>query len=100
MPVAVSARAPKPVFARKGANPTLETIEYIRALLEQAGQPVSRNRILDQLAAWGHSSSRPSLNAALSFLSRDGSLIEGSKGLQWVPQAEGRVLDAIRRSHA
>lgn len=96
MSVSIQAHAPKPSFARKGANPTLETIEYVRAILVRAGQPLSRNRILAQLAAWGHATNRPSLNAALAFLAQDGSVIDGSKGLQWLPQAEGPILESIR----
>lgn len=92
--------APKPEFARPGANPTLQTIEFIRAILQSAHGPVSRNQILGRLRAWGHGTSRPSLNAALAFLSHEGALVEGSKGLQWTTPATGDVLDTIRRKRS
>src|SRR5688572_20585428 len=88
---------PKPLFAKPGANPTLETIEYIRAALRLAGGPVSRNELLRRLTAWGHGTSRPSLNAALAFLGEAGAVVEGSKGLQWASPAQGSVLETIRR---
>lgn len=98
MSMAVAARAPKPKFARKGANPSLELLEYVRAILVQAGEPVSRNQIMAHLAQWGHSTNRPTLNAALDFLGQDGSVIDGSKGLQWIPEAKGKLLATLRAS--
>lgn len=98
--MAASTKPPRPEFAGPGANPTLETLEYIRTVLRRAEGPVSRNEILRQLSAWGHSTTRKSLNAALRFLGADGSVAEGSKGLIWVPAARGPVLDAIRRGES
>lgn len=95
--MAAQAKPPKPRFARPGANPTLATLEYIRSALRVADGPVSRNALLERLGAWGHSTTRQSLNAALGFLAQDGSVAEGSKGLIWVPAASGPVLEAIRR---
>lgn len=95
MSMAVAARPPKPRFARKGANPSLEMMEYVRAILVQAGRPVSRNQILDHLAAWGHSTNRPTLNAALRFLAQDGSVFEGSKGIQWIGQPDEKMRAAL-----
>lgn len=89
--------APPVEFARKGANPTLMTIELIRGALRQMHAPVSRNRLLELLSAWGHGTSRQSLNAALGLLMGDGLVMEGSKGLQWVPEAEGNIRDTILR---
>jgi len=99
MRVAMVGRAPKPQFAKRGANPTLEMIEYVRAILQKADAPVSRNHILRQLAKWGHSTNRPTLNAIIGFLGADGSVAQGSKGLIWVPQASGDLLDAIRNGN-
>jgi hypothetical protein len=95
VPMAISARAPRPVFSRPRANPTLETIEYIRSALQGSDGPVSRNRLLDQLAEWGHSTSRQSLNAAVAFLAADGNVVEGSKGILWVPPASAQLREII-----
>ncbi len=92
-----------PRFARLGANPTLEMIEYIRSALIAAGEPLSRNQLLQILAAWGHMTTRRSLNAALSFFAEDGIVSEGRKGVVWVPAASEELLrqvDATRRSSA
>ena len=91
------ARAPRPKYARRGANPTLETIEYVLAALQEAEGPVSRNRLLATLGRWGHSTTRQNLNAALSFLGGQGMVAEGSKGLIWVPEASPELLEAIRK---
>ncbi|MHB8634577.1 MAG: hypothetical protein ACYDBQ_11550 [Thermoplasmatota archaeon] len=52
---------------------------------------------MDLLSEWGHGTSRQSLNAALGHLMGDGLVMEGSKGLQWVPEAEGNIRDTILR---
>jgi hypothetical protein len=88
---------PELEFARPGANPTLESIEYVRAILRQAEEPISRNEILRRLTDWGHSMSRQSLNAALDFLAADGCVGEGSKGLIWVPEASPQLASEIAR---
>jgi hypothetical protein len=95
--MATSSHPPRLEFARTGANPTLETIEYIRAALRQDMIPLSRNELLRILASWGHSTTRRSLNSALEFLGAEGCVVEGSKGVAWVPQASPKLLEAIRR---
>jgi hypothetical protein len=57
---------------------------------------MSRNQLLAILADWGHSTSRQSLNAVLSFLEADGSVVFGSKGVMWVPPASPQILEIIR----
>ncbi len=91
------AKAPTPKYARPGANPTLETIEYVLAALQNSGGPVSRNRLLATLATWGHSTTRQNLNVALDFLGDQGMVAEGSKGLLWVPEASPALLETIRK---
>lgn len=91
------AKSPRLRYARPGANPTLETIEYVVSTLQKTDGPISRNQILATLARWGHSTTRPSLNAALAFLGDEGMIAEGSKGLIWVPEASPKLLEAIRK---
>jgi hypothetical protein len=95
--MAQGTKPPRPRYARPGANPTLETIEYVLAALQKTGGPVSRNRLLATLGEWGHSTTRQSLNAALNFLGDQGMIAEGSKGLIWVPEASPDLLEAIRK---
>ena len=94
------ARAPPLEFARPGANPTLESIEYVRAILRSAEEPLSRNEILRVLSDWSHSMTRQSLNAALGFLAADGSVAEGSKGLIWVPEASPGLLAELSKARS
>lgn len=93
-------RAPPLEFARPGANPTLESIEYVRAILRSAEEPLSRNEILRVLSDWSHSMTRQSLNAALGFLAADGSIAEGSKGLIWVPEASSALLAELSKARS
>jgi hypothetical protein len=94
--MAISLKPPRKTHARTGANPTLRTVEYVRAALKAADGPVSRNHLLLILREWGHSTTRRSLNAAIAFLAEDGSVGEGSKGLVWIEQATGKLLEAVR----
>lgn len=87
-------------FARKGANPTLESIEYVRAILRAAEGPISRNDILRVLAGWSHSTTRQSLNAAIDFLAADGYVAKGSKGLIWVPEASPALARSISKARS
>jgi hypothetical protein len=87
---------PEPKYARRGANPTLETMEYVIGVLRNSEEPVSRNRVLSVLSGWGHSTTRQSLNAALAFFGDQGMIAEGSKGLIWVPEASPELLAAVR----
>src|SRR3989475_12571656 len=82
--MAPSARSPRLRYAKPGANPTLETIEYVVSALQKSDGPISRKRILATLARWGHSTTRPSLNAALAFVGDEGLAPEASKGRGWV----------------
>lgn len=88
---------PRPVFAKQGANPTLETVEYIREALRAAEGPISRNGLLSMLRGWGHSTSRQSLNATLEFFGDMGMVAEGSKGLIWVPEMSDALWEATRK---
>jgi len=90
-------KVPKPVFAKPGANPTLETIEYIRKALKAADGPLSRNELLRSLRKWGHSTSRQSLNAALEFFGDMGMVATGSKGVIWVPPMSDALWEATRK---
>ncbi len=100
IPMSSLLRPPHLEFARPGANPTLESIEYVRSILREANEPLSRNDILRTLAGWSHSMGRQSLNAILGFLAADGSVAEGSKGLIWVPEAPTQLADAIKRGRS
>ena len=96
--MAISARPPRLEFAHEGANPTLETIEYIRAILRAAETPISRNEILRKLAAWGHSTTRQTLNAAIAFLGADGNVAEGSKGVLWLSEPSPKLTQGLRHA--
>jgi len=86
-------------YAKSGANPSLSKIEYVRAILQRAEEPISRNALLAVLAKWGHSTNRPSLNAILEFFGDNGMVVEGSKGLIWVPEAPPQLLEVIRTGY-
>ena len=92
--------APRPKFAKRGANPGLAKVEAIREILHKAKRPASRNQLLAELKTWGMGMNRPSLNAILEFLASEGQIIEGRQGLEWVPAARGRILETILRKRS
>jgi hypothetical protein len=87
---------PRLKFARRGANPTLEMIEFVRAALIAASEPVSRNRILRTLSEWNHTTTRRSLNAALEFFEAHGLVEEGRRGVLWLPTSTPAMVQALR----
>lgn len=93
-------RPPQLRFARAGANPTLETLEYVQSALTAVGGPVSRNRLMTILASWGHATTRRSLNVALEFYFAIGVLEEEPEGLIWVSPSPKNPRQLIGRRPA
>ena len=76
---------------------TLGTTEVVMSLLQGAGDPVSRNRLLAELKASGHTTTRARLNRALEFCFEMGLAIEGSKGIQWTHTTSPSLLRSLAR---
>jgi hypothetical protein len=74
---------------------TLGTTEIVMSLLQEAGDPVSRNWLLDRLKESGHTTSRARLNRALEFCIDHGLAIEGSKGIQWTHSTSPSLLRTL-----
>ncbi len=74
---------PCPMASIAKPDVTLSTVEHVCRLLESSRVPVSRNKLLADLAAKGHTTTRPRLNRALGFFFDLGLAVEGSKGIQW-----------------
>jgi hypothetical protein len=71
-------------------------IEYVRAALLAAGEPVSRNHLLRVLAEWNHTTTRRSLNAILAFFQGHDLVEEGPRGVLWIPTATPAMVQALR----
>jgi hypothetical protein len=67
------------------------------SLLQEVGDPVSRNWLLEQLKNSGHTTSRARLNRALNFCFEYGLAIEGSKGVQWTHTTSPSLLRALAK---
>ena len=76
---------------------TLGTTEVVMSLLQEAGDPVSRNWLLERLKESGHTTSRARLNRALTFCLELGLAVEGSKGIQWTHSTSPNLLNAVRK---
>jgi hypothetical protein len=74
---------------------TLGTTEVVMSLLQGAGEPVSRNYLLEKLKESGHTTTRARLNRALQFCFDLGLAIEGSKGIQWTHTTHPGLLRAL-----
>jgi len=87
------------VAARPTHRPdvTLGTTEVVMSLLQEAGDPVSRNWLLQRLKDTGHTTSRARLNRALDFCLDHGMAIEGSKGIQWTHTTSPSLLSALAK---
>jgi hypothetical protein len=67
------------------------------SMLQEAGDPVSRNWLLGKLKESGHTTSRARLNRALEFCFEHGLAIEGSKGVQWTHTTSPILLRALAK---
>lgn len=67
------------------------------SLLQEAGDPVSRNWLLQRLKESGHTTSRARLNRALAFCLEHGLAVEGSKGVQWSHTTSPSLLRAASK---
>jgi hypothetical protein len=76
---------------------TLGTTEVVMSLLQEAGDPVSRNWLLERLKQTGHTTSRARLNRALQFCLDLGLAVEGSKGIQWTHTTSPSLLKSLVR---
>ena len=88
------------VVSQRGHRPdvTLGTTEVVMSLLQEAGDPVSRNWLLSHLKEAGHTTTRPRLNRALEFCFVHGLAVEGSRGIQWIHTASPSLLRALAKS--
>lgn len=76
---------------------TLGTTELVMSLLQEAGDPVSRNWLLQRLKDSGHTTSRARLNRALAFCLELELAVEGSKGIQWTHSTSPSLLRSLSR---
>ena len=76
---------------------TLGTTELVMSMLQEAGDPVSRNWILLRLKESGHTTTRARLNRALKFCFDLGLAIEGSKGIQWTHTTSPSLLKTLAK---
>lgn len=67
------------------------------SLLQEAGDPVSRNWLLLRLKESGHTTSRARLNRALDFCFEHALAIEGSKGIQWTHSTSPSLLRSLAK---
>lgn len=75
-----------------------EMAARVGKILKAADGPLRRTAIARQLAATGKPAARKEIDWAIDDLSRTGSVIEGSKGVQWTAPAQDSVLGTIRRN--
>ena len=76
---------------------TLGTTEVVMSLLQEAGDPVSRNWLLGKLRDSGHTTSRARLNRAIDFCLDHGLAVEGSKGIQWTHTTSPSLLHTLAK---
>jgi len=75
----------------------LGTTEVVMSILQEAGDPVSRDWILRQLKDSGHTTTPARLNRALEFCFEHGLAIEGSRGVQWTHTTSPSLLRTLAK---
>jgi hypothetical protein len=85
---------PLPVVLEGQRGPTMATIEEIELILRKANGPISLNEIKRRMRA--KSVPHATVRLAVNHLIRYGLVVEGSKGVMWVPPASASLREAIR----
>lgn len=80
------------------ADVTVATADGVRAVLQGAGRPLSKGRILRELAARHRSMNRPKLNRVIRYWEQLGLLVVGSEGVEWTGVPSAAVLDRLARA--
>jgi hypothetical protein len=80
--------------AVRGRGPTVATLNEIERILRKADGPISLNEVKRRM----HAKSVPhhTVRMAVDHFARFGLVVEGSKGVLWVPEASVHLLKAIR----
>ncbi len=78
----------------EGRGPTLATLNEIERILRKAGEPLSLNEIKRRMRA--KSVQHAAVRMAVDHLGRYGLVVEGSKGVMWVPPASPELEEAVR----
>lgn len=80
------------------ADVTLPTADAVRAVLQEAGRPLSKGQILRELAARHRSMNRPKLNRVIRYWEQLGLLVVGSEGVQWTGVPSAAILERLARA--
>jgi len=75
--------------------PTLKTVLLIEKVLQEAGEPLSRNEIKRRLPV---GIMHQTLAVILEYLEASGKISEGSKGVLWIYNDNPKFLQMIRRA--
>lgn len=78
----------------EGRGPTLATVNEIERILRKARGPLSLNEVKRRMHA--KSVQHAAVRMAIDHLGRYGLIVEGSKGVMWVPPASPKLEEAVR----
>ena len=81
--------------SRSRIDVDLGAAEAVITLLRRAGDPVSRDWLLEQLIDLGRTTTHAQLDRILRFCFHLGLAVEGSKGIQWIHTASPSLLQAL-----
>lgn len=75
--------------------PTLKTVLQVENVLEEAGEPLSRNEIKRRLPT---EIMHQTLAVILDYLEASGKIAEGSKGVSWIYNDNPKFLKMVKEA--
>lgn len=84
-----------PAPARPAIDVQLHTVEKVEAILREAGMPVKRARIHEELRKQNAGTTPARLNRVLQYLYDHRMIVEGSKGVQWTYSGSAKLRAAV-----
>lgn len=85
--------------ARTPITITIDLVDHVEAIVRKEGRALSRNAILRELAAQGHSTKRDRLNAAIAHLEKHLVVHDGGPdGVVWLGRPSLALLERLARA--
>ena len=84
-----------PAPARPAIDVQLHTVEKVEAILREAGGPVKRARIHEELRKQNAGTTPARLNRVLQYLYDHRMIVEGSKGIQWTVSRGAALRNSV-----
>ncbi len=79
-------------------TPGVETTANLRSALRRAEGSLTRDQILKMSEEWSPRPTRTLLAESIGILAVDGLIVEGNKGVKWVPNDTSMLLGMLQKT--